>query len=152
MPPEMKYFGLIRKQRTPKIVLKRLSTEDWESINERFYDLRETLAKRQPVLRTNLAKAREGKPLNKNERTIVADAEKAANPLFFAMLELMIEEPDLTYDEVQQLMNVIDDFDKKTLMGYVNAMSSEKAAVMQRIYEERTTELNDAYAQAGVRP
>lgn len=68
------------------------------------------------------------------------------------MLELMIIEPDLTYDEVVQLLNVVDDFDKKTLMSIVNAMTSEKASVMQRVYSERTDELNKIYDEVGVRP
>lgn len=45
MPEESKWFGLVKTKMTPKIVLRRLSTSDWESINERFYDPRETLAK-----------------------------------------------------------------------------------------------------------
>ena len=152
MPEESKWFGLVKTKMTPKIVLRRLSTSDWESINERFYDLRETLAKRQPVLRTILSKIAEGEQPNKKERKILASAEESANPIFYAMLELMIIEPDLTYDEVVQLLNVVDDFDKKTLMSIVNAMTSEKASVMQRVYSERTDELNKIYDEVGVRP
>ena len=140
------------KKRVPKIVLKRLSSSDWDSINERFYELREKLAKRQPILRTIIAKISKGKQPNKNERKILAEAETSANPIYFAMLELMIEEPDLTYDDVIQLMDVLDDFDRKTLMSYVNAMSAEKASVMQKVYNERTDELNRIYDEVGVRP
>ena len=152
MPEEKKWFGLVKTRRTPKIILKRISTSEWESINERFADLREELAKRQPVLRSILQKIQDGKRTTKKEMQLIADAEESANPIFFAMLELMIEEPNLTYEEVIQLLDVLDDFDKKTLMGFVNSMTSEKATVMQRIYNERTSELNDMYAKAGVTP
>ena len=48
--------------------------------------------------------------------------------------------PFLFNDDVVMMMEVLDDFDVDTLLSYVSLMTSEKAAVMKRIYDKRMKE------------
>ena len=56
------------------------------------------------------------------------------------MLQFIIDEPKMSYDEISMMMEVLDDFDCDTLLSYVSVMTSEKASVMKRIYEKRMEE------------
>jgi len=63
------------------------------------------------------------------------------------MLELMIEEPNMSYEDVRVLVDSVDDYDRETLLSYVNSLTSEKAIVAHRINEERMEELNKMQKQ-----
>ena len=54
----------------------------------------------------------------------------------------MIEEPKLSYEDVRVLVDSVDDYDRETLLSYVNSLTSEKAVVAHRVNEERMEELN----------
>jgi len=48
----------------------------------------------------------------------------------------------MSYDEVRVLVDAVDEYDRETLLSYVNSLTSEKAIVAHRINEERMDELN----------
>jgi hypothetical protein len=73
---------------------------------------------------------------------IINHSQNKAMPIYTAMLELMIEEPKMNFEEVRLLVDAVDDYDRETLMAYVNTLTSEKAVVAQQINQERTEELN----------
>ena len=54
----------------------------------------------------------------------------------------MNEKPKLRYDDVQLLIDALDDYDRETLLSYVNTLTSEKATIAQKINQERLDELN----------
>ena len=138
------FFGL-RKQATvvPKIILRRLSEEEWGGINERFWKLKEELVKRQPTLTKLLRRMSEGKNLTKAELVTVHNSHRKALPIYLAMLECMIEEPKMDYAGVQMLVDAVDDFDRDTLMSYVNMMTAQKAETAKKIFDERSKEMKD---------
>jgi len=39
-------------------------------------------------------------------------------------------------------MESLDDYDRKTILGIVNAMTSQQANAMKAIYDERTADVN----------
>ena len=73
---------------------------------------------------------------------VLNNAHSKSMPIYTAMLELMIEEPKLKYDDVQLLIDALDDYDRETLLSYVNTLTSEKATIAQKINQERLDELN----------
>ena len=80
--------------------------------------------------------------LKKEEMKIINHSQTKAMPIYTAMLELMIEEPKMSFEEVRLLIDAVDEYDRETLMAYVNTLTSEKAIVAQQINQERTEELN----------
>ena len=54
----------------------------------------------------------------------------------------MIEEPQMSFDDVRLLIDALDDYDRETLLSYVNSLTSEKAIVAHRVNQERMEELN----------
>ena len=50
-------------------------------------------------------------------------------------------EPKMTYDEVNDMMACLSDFDSNSLYAIVNAMTSEKARALKYVYEQRTAEM-----------
>lgn len=138
------FLGL-RKQTTivPKIILRRLSEDEWGSINERFWKLKGELVKRQPALTKLLLRMGKGEDLSKAELATVHSSHRKALPIYLAMLECMIEEPKMDYDGVQLLLDAVDDFDRDTLMSYVNMMTAQKAETAKKIFDERSKEMND---------
>jgi len=68
-------------------------------------------------------------------------------PIYVAMLELMIEEPKMNYEDVTLLVDALDDYDRETLISYVNTLTSEKASIAQKINQERLEELNQMQSQ-----
>ena len=58
-------------------------------------------------------------------------------PVTYTMLQFIIDEPKMTYEDVSMMMEVLDDFDTDTLLSYVSVMTSEKASVMKRVYDKR---------------
>ena len=60
------------------------------------------------------------------------------------MLELMIEEPKMEYEQVQKLWDCLDNYDKETLATYVNMLTSEQMTVAQEINRKRMRDMDIA--------
>ena len=48
------------------------------------------------------------------------------------------------------MMDVLDDYDRNTLMSYVNLLTSQKAEAAKRVLEQRNNELTNLQSQMGV--
>jgi hypothetical protein len=142
MPKKKVWFGLKEVEQEPKLVLRRLTEEEWRSINERFWNVRDNLAKKLPTLRKLYDKASKGQKLKASEQKVLNYSQTESMPIYTAMLELMIEEPQMSFEDVRLLIDALDDYDRETLLSYVNSLTSEKAIVAHRINEERMEELN----------
>jgi uncharacterized protein YacL (UPF0231 family) len=142
MPKKKVWFGLREVEQEPKLILRRLSEEEWRSINERFWQVRDNLAKKLPTLRKLYDKAAKGQKLKATEQKVLNHSQTQSMPIYIAMLELMIEEPQMNFEDVRLLIDALDDYDRETLLSYVNSLTSEKAIVAHRINEERMEELN----------
>ena len=68
-------------------------------------------------------------------------------PIYYGMLELMIDEPKMQYDEVVALLDVCDQNDRDNLMAQVNTLTSEKMSVAQAIADERMAEVNELHTK-----
>ena len=134
-----KYFY---KQQAPKLVLKRLDTSDWERVQNEHYTLRKQLVKDMPAIRKLTAKMNNLEELTKEERAYLIDMDTKTKPMMLAMLRCMIIEPEMNYEQVVLMFEMLDEFDGKTLIGIVNSMTSEKASVANQVTKERTAELN----------
>ena len=130
------------KTQTPIVVLRRMTTEEWVEFEERFYNLKADLIKDMPNYRKIIDKMMKGKKLTKQESATIAVANKRSYPMYVAMLEKMMVEPDLSYDQVKILLDSIDDYDRKTLMAQVNSVTSQKMSVAQKINQERLAEMD----------
>ena len=135
--------GWFKKTHTPVLVVRRLNNEEWESINERFLDLRTELAKDSIILQNIIGKMMDSQEITQEEKKIIAAAQAKAMPIYYGMLELMIEEPKMEYAEVQALLDVCDQNDRDNLMAQVNTLTSEKMSVAQAVADERMAEVND---------
>ena len=136
-----------QKGQTPVVILKRLSAEEWEEYNERFYNLKTELVKEAPTYRAVVNKMMEGKKLDKKEQATLAVANKKSLPMYIAMLEKMMVEPDLNYDQVHMLLDSLDDYDRNTLMAEVNTMTSQKMSVANKISQERVAEMDKLHKE-----
>ena len=136
-----------QKGQTPVVILKRLSAEEWEEYNERFYNLKTELVKESPTYRALVNKMMEGKKLDKKEQATLAVANRKSLPMYIAMLEKMMVEPDLNYDQVHMLLNSLDEYDKNTLMAEVNTMTSQKMSVANKISQERVAEMDKLHKE-----
>tara|TARA_R110002051_G_scaffold324079_1_gene419945 strand:+ start:654 stop:1229 length:576 start_codon:yes stop_codon:yes gene_type:complete len=137
-----------QKTQTPVIILRRLSTEEWMEFDDRFYNLKTELVKEAPAYRRVVNKMVDGKKLTKKESATIAVANRKSLPMYIAMLEKMMEQPDLNYDQVQILLDSLDDYDRNTLMSQVNTMTSQKMAVAQRVSQDRVTEMDKMHQEA----
>jgi len=136
-------FGLYKPTRpAPKVVLRRLSEEEWISIDERFASLKMEMVKDRVKLANLAKKSSKGEDLTKKEWALLNSSHKKAMPIYIAMLEYMIEKPDVTYEDTQVLVDALDNFDRDTLMSYVNMLTTEKAEVAKKVYDERMREMN----------
>ena len=128
------------KTQAPKIVLKRLTSTDWEKIDEKTQafkiQVENEVKKHTPIIQKYSA----GKKLSDKEYRSVNKFGVKMRPMTYTMLQFIIDEPKMSYDEVSMMMEVLDDFDCDTLLSYVSIMTSEKASVMKRIYEKRMEE------------
>ena len=132
---------------SPVLVVRRLKSEEWDSINERFLDLRTDLAKDSIILQNIIAKMMDFQEITQEEKKIIASAQAKAMPIYYGMLELMIEEPKMEYADVQSLLDVCDQNDRDNLMAQVNTLTSEKMSVAQAVADERMSEVNDLRGQ-----
>lgn len=135
------------KTQTPIVVLRRMTTEEWVEFEERFYNLKADLIKDMPNYRKIIDKMMKGKKLTKQESATIAVANKRSYPMYVAMLEKMMVEPDLSYDQVKILLDSIDDYDRNTLMAQVNSVTSQKMAVAQKINQERLAEMDKMHEE-----
>jgi len=134
----------VMKAKSPKIVIKRLSTEDWQQIDAKFFDLKEELANDGKMLRNITDRmVRDSETITKDEWAVLARAKVKALPIYIGMLEFMIEEPKMEYNQVQKLWDCLDEYDRETLATYVNMLSSEKMSVAQEINRKRLKELDE---------
>ena len=147
MPKKKVWFGLKEVEQEPKIILRRLTEEEWRSITERFWKVKDDLAKKLPMLRKLYGKAAKGQKLKATEQKVLNHSHTESMPIYIAMLEMMIEEPVMSYEEVRVLVDAVDEYDRETLLSYVNSLTSEKAMVAHKINEERMEELNKMQSQ-----
>ena len=136
-----------QKTQTPIVILRRLSTEEWMAFDEQFYNLKTELVKEAPAYRKVVDKMMLGKKLTKKETATLAVANRKSLPMYIAMLEKMMEKPDLNYDQIQMLLDSLDDYDRNTLMSQVNAMTSQKMAVAQRVSNDRVAEMDKMHKE-----
>ena len=137
-----------QKTQTPVVILRRMTTEEWVEFEEKFYNLKADLTKDMPAYRSIVNKMMEGKKLTKKELASLSVANRKSFPMYIAMLEKMMEEPDLNYDQVKILLDSLDDYDRNTLMGQVNLMTSQKMSVAQKISQERVAEMDKMHQEA----
>ena len=137
-----------KKTQTPVVILRRMTTEEWVEFEEKFYNLKADLTKDMPAYRSIVNKMMEGKKLTKKELASLSVANRKSFPMYIAMLEKMMEEPDLNYDQVKILLDSLDDYDRNTLMGQVNLMTSQKMSVAQKISQERVAEMDKMHQEA----
>tara|TARA_R100001594_G_scaffold35333_1_gene64725 strand:- start:1738 stop:2322 length:585 start_codon:yes stop_codon:yes gene_type:complete len=139
------------KPQPPKIVITRLTAEDWNKIDGKFFTLKEELARDGKKLREITKKLTEdAEMITEDEWTFLARAKIKAAPIYIGMLELMIEEPKMDYDQVQKLWDCLDNYDRETLATYVNMLSSEQMGVAQEINKQRIKEMDDARSKVMV--
>jgi hypothetical protein len=105
------------------------------------------MAKDLPLLRKLYDKAAKGLTLKAKEVKVLNNAQSQSMPIYIGMLELMIEEPKMNYEDVRLLVDALDDYDRDTLISYVNSLTSEKASIAQKINQERLEELNQMQSQ-----
>jgi hypothetical protein len=137
-----------KKTQTPVVILRRMTTEEWVEFEERFYNLKADLVKDMPGYRSIVNKMMEGKKLTKKELASLSIANRKSFPMYIAMLEKMMEEPDLNYDQVKILLDSLDDYDRNTLMAQVNLMTSQKMSVAQKVNQERLAEMDKMHQEA----
>ena len=131
-----------KKTQTPVIILRRLSAEEWMEFEDRFYNLKTELVKEAPTYRKVVDKMLLGKKLTKNEQATMAMANKKSLPMYIAMLEKMLDEPKLDYDQVKILVDSLDDYDRSTLMAQVNTITSQKMSVANKVNQDRVAEMD----------
>ena len=130
-----------QKTQTPIVVLRRLSAEDWAEFDERFYNLKADLARDMPAYRKIVDKMMGVEQLTEEETLTLAQANKRAMPMYIAMLEKMIEKPQLSYDQIKILLDTLDEYDRNTLLGQVNTLTSQRMSVANKIGQERMAEV-----------
>jgi hypothetical protein len=128
------------KTQAPKIVLKRLTQSDWQEIEDKNFALRADMEDEARRLAPIIRKFNAGKELTNKESKKLEDYGVTMRPLTYTMLQFIIDEPNMSYEDVKYMMEILDDFDTDTLLSYVSMMTSEKANVMKRIYDKRMQE------------
>jgi len=128
------------KQQAPKIVLKRLTQTDWDEIENKNYALRAETTDEAVELTPLINKHMAGRDLTTDELRRIDAFGIKMRPLNYTMLQCIIDEPKMNYDEVSMMMEVLDDYDAETMLGYVSLMTSEKASVMKRVFDKRMQE------------
>jgi len=132
---------------SPVLVIRRLTNNEWDNINDKFLDLRTELAKDSILLQNIVGKIMDAEEITQEEKKIIGAAQAKAMPIYYGMLEIMIDEPKMQYDEVVALLDVCDQNDKDNLMAQVNTLTSEKMSVAQAIADERMSEVNELHTK-----
>ena len=128
------------KQQAPKIVIRRLTQSDWQEIEAKNFALRAEINEESLSLTPLINQYAAGKELSDSDLQKINDLGIKMRPITYTMLQTIIEEPKMSYDEVTMMMEILDDVDCDTLLSYVSLMTSEKASVMKRIYDKRMQE------------
>jgi hypothetical protein len=128
------------KEQAPKIVLKRLTQSDWDKIDEKSQLLNSELSEEAVNYAPIIQKYNAGKKLTDKEYREINEYGVKMRPMTYMMLQQIIDEPNMSYEDIKIMMEVLDDFDKDTLLSYVSLMTSEKASVMKRVYDKRMKE------------
>ena len=142
------------KKPKPYIVIRRLTHKEWVEIDERFADIKMMLAKQMKILRGISTKMMDGGKITADEYKTIHAANREALPMFNGMLELMIDEPEMDYDDVVVMMDALDEFDRETLLAYINMLTTEKALAARAVHDKRLQEMTVAQDSilAQVRP
>ena len=135
------WLSWLKKEQVPKVVLTRLGKDEFEKVDAEFIELKTKMMKNGPRLTQITNKIMQGKEVSDKENLFVIDASLQMVPYMNAMLSKMIIEPKMTYDEVNDMMACLSDFDSNSLYAIVNAMTSEKARALKYVYEQRTAEM-----------
>lgn len=135
-----KYFT---KKQSPVIVLQRLNSSDWEEIQTTHADRRLEIAKSQAKVKELQDRLNNLEILSDEETKFLLYVNDLARPMLYSMLSAMSCEPKLTYEETMMVMEVLDDYDRNTLLAAINAMTSQKASAMKALHDSRTKELNE---------
>ena len=88
--------------------------------------------------------------LSSDEKKFLVHVNHLAQPMVYAMISKMLEEPKMTFEEVVILMETLDDYDRNTLVALVNGMSSDKASALRALADERNVELQKIKQTMGV--
>jgi hypothetical protein len=128
------------KEQAPKIVIKRLTQSDWEEIENKNFALRAEMEDEAQRLAPIIQKFNAGRNLSTSESRELEEYGITMRPVTYNMLQLIIDEPKMSFDDVKYMMEILDDYDTETLLSYVSMMTSEKANVMKRIYDKRMRE------------
>jgi len=128
------------KEQAPKIVIKRLTQSDWEEIEDKNFALKAEMEDEARKITPIVQKFNAGKKLTASEARQLEEYGISMRPVTYSMLQFIIEEPKMSYDEITMMMEILDDYDTDTLLSYVSIMTSEKASVMKRIYDKRMQE------------
>jgi len=129
------------KKPKPYIVIRRLTHDEWMDIDSRFTDIKFKLAKEMPLIRSITQNAMEGKVMTPEDAKVLLNANRHAMPLYLGILEFMVEEPDMDYDDVSVMLDALDEFDRETLISYINVLTTEKAEVMRTVHDKRLQEM-----------
>ena len=81
-----------------------------------------------------------GDILNESESQKLNEYANKTRPMSYNMLQHIIAEPKMSYEDIAMMMDVIDQNDTDTLLSYVSIMTSEKARAMKLIYDKRIRE------------
>ena len=136
------WFSWFRKEQVPKVVLTRLGKDEFDKVDAEFFDLKAKIMKDGPQLTKITNRVMQNKEITDEEARFITSSSVQLIPYMNAMLSKMIIEPKMTYDEVNDMMATLDDFDSNSLYAIVNAMTSEKARALKYVYELRTSEMN----------
>ena len=128
------------KQQAPKIVLKRLTQTDWDEIDNKNFLLQGELAEEGEKCKPLINRFSNGDVLNESEAQQLNEYAIKMRPITYNMLQYMIDEPKMSYEEVAMMIDIMDQFDTDNLLSYVSIMTSEKARAMKLIYDKRMKE------------
>ena len=142
------------KKPKPYIVIRRLTHDEWMDIDSRFTNLKLKLVDELPLIRKITQSIMEGKEMTAEDTKVLLNANRHAMPLYLGILEFMVEEPDMDYEDVSIMMDALDEFDRETLVSYINVLTTEKADVMRTVQEKRLQEMTATHDSilAQVRP
>ena len=128
------------KTQAPKIILKRLTQSDWKAIEDKNYvlqaELEKNAAKFQPLVQKYVA----GQELTKEEHKELDEFSVKMRPMNYTMLQYLIDEPKMSFEDITIMMEILDANDIDTLLGYVSIMTSEKALVAKHIFDKKMKE------------
>ena len=144
------WFNWFSKTQSPKITVRRLKSSQWEEIQTDFATERLEIAKSAQKIREIQEKANNMEELSSDEKKFLVHVNHLAQPMVYGMLAKMVEEPEMTFEEVVILMETLDDYDRNTLLALVNGMSSQKATALKALADERNAELQKIKSEMGV--